>query len=283
MRDEYLVTLIFWINERESIRFRKGIGDPKPWTKDPILQEYRFCNVQRENDTVTQWINEYWRKPYADHPNLWFAMCLSRQINWPETLSDIGFPTVWDAQQTRAAILARQAKGQKAYTGAFMLRGSIQKSMDKAQYITDNMTELFNAQDKPLPTDTLESYHTRLMSYPGWGSFLAAQAVADLKHTKWLSHATDWWDWCAIGPGSMKGLNYLHDRPLTAQIKQADFVKEVAELRDKIVPYIVEDGFYGTKPLKLCLQDVQNCLCEFSKYMKTKQGAGRPRTRYKGV
>ena len=44
----------YWINERHQIYLRKQ-ADPKgwPWTSDPILQEYRFCNVFRELDTVT--------------------------------------------------------------------------------------------------------------------------------------------------------------------------------------------------------------------------------------
>ena len=45
--------LVYYINERESIRKLREAGYPKPWTQDKILQTYRFCNVNREDDTVT--------------------------------------------------------------------------------------------------------------------------------------------------------------------------------------------------------------------------------------
>ena len=37
--------LLAWIVERESIRRKKERGLPRPWTLDPVLDGYRFCNV----------------------------------------------------------------------------------------------------------------------------------------------------------------------------------------------------------------------------------------------
>jgi hypothetical protein len=60
--------LFAFMKERHAIWERKVAGQPKPWTQDPILQSYRFCNVYRELDTVTVWINNNWRTPhYEDH------------------------------------------------------------------------------------------------------------------------------------------------------------------------------------------------------------------------
>jgi alpha-glutamyl/putrescinyl thymine pyrophosphorylase clade 1 len=39
---------IYFITEREQIRRRREAGEPKPWTTDPILRDFSFCNVQRE-------------------------------------------------------------------------------------------------------------------------------------------------------------------------------------------------------------------------------------------
>lgn len=58
---------VHWIIEREKIRIKKETGEPFPWTEDPILKAYRFCNVRREDDTVTKWIAENIRKPYEKH------------------------------------------------------------------------------------------------------------------------------------------------------------------------------------------------------------------------
>ena len=45
MLQEAKKTLLYWISERESIRKKKKSGEPKPWTKDPILRDYKFCHV----------------------------------------------------------------------------------------------------------------------------------------------------------------------------------------------------------------------------------------------
>jgi hypothetical protein len=70
-----------WINRQQ--------GKPKPWTDDPILQSYRFCNVYRELDTVTIWIDENIRQRSANHKNLWFMLAIARRINWPDTLEEL--------------------------------------------------------------------------------------------------------------------------------------------------------------------------------------------------
>jgi hypothetical protein len=54
---------------RHDICLRKAHGDPPPWTDDPVLQRYSFCNVYREFDRQTLWIDDNIRRPHADHPH----------------------------------------------------------------------------------------------------------------------------------------------------------------------------------------------------------------------
>src|SRR5262245_42081973 len=81
--------LLYFIRERERVRSRRAKGKPWPWTDNPILREYRFCNVRREDDAVTRWIAEHWRAPNADDPDIAFAMVVARFINNPETLAEV--------------------------------------------------------------------------------------------------------------------------------------------------------------------------------------------------
>ena len=49
--------LFYWVRTREDIRKRKAMGlRQDSWTLDPIFLEWRFCNVRREDDRVTEWI-----------------------------------------------------------------------------------------------------------------------------------------------------------------------------------------------------------------------------------
>src|SRR3990167_2469498 len=46
----YYATMI----ERERIRVKKERGDLPPWTEDPTLRKFRFCNVWRQDDRVSR-------------------------------------------------------------------------------------------------------------------------------------------------------------------------------------------------------------------------------------
>ena len=56
MLTEVQETFVYFIHERESIRLRKESGLHQPWTVDPILNDYYFCNINREDDKTTKYI-----------------------------------------------------------------------------------------------------------------------------------------------------------------------------------------------------------------------------------
>lgn len=126
MQPDY-APLFYWVREREQIRIRKETGAPQPWTLDPILGEWRFCNVRREDDLVTVWVRDNIRKPYAGHPYLWLMLCLARQINWPETLTEMIDFKRWPEDESfdpagiTELLNSRKNAGQKIYTGAYMI------------------------------------------------------------------------------------------------------------------------------------------------------------------
>ncbi|MDI9336599.1 MAG: putative DNA base hypermodification protein, partial [Gammaproteobacteria bacterium] len=124
--------LLYVMLERHRIFLRRKKGMPKPWSPDPIFQNHRFCNVYRELDKVTVWIKDNLREPYKDHPYLWFFLAAARQINWPDTLAELladktgSLPTdgVFNPESMRSVMLARQQRGEKVYTGAYMISAS---------------------------------------------------------------------------------------------------------------------------------------------------------------
>ena len=84
--------LIAFMQARHAIYLKRKMNLPKPWTSDPILQDYRFCNVYRELDRETMWIKENWREPLKDHSYLFFAMTVARVVNWSPTLEEMRLP-----------------------------------------------------------------------------------------------------------------------------------------------------------------------------------------------
>jgi len=282
---------VYWIKERESIRVKKEQGLPKPWSDDPIFQTYKFCNVEREKDTVSIWIKENWIDPYKDHPNLWFAMIVARLFNWPPTLEIIGFPLInfeilrplWRDQLKKYREL-----GNKVFTGAYLVSTNGVK-MDKIDYILDRvLTPIWEKGRAPIvgliafegksneinvKQESLESYWNYLRQFDGLGSFMAGQVVADLKYTPLLWNATDWHSWAPLGPGSIRGLNRYHGRRVDMSLRQDQGLLEINEQR-----LLIEKVLGSFLPA----HNIQNCNCEFDKYLRVKNGEGRPRSHYPG-
>jgi len=255
--------------ERHSIYERRDEGQAYPWTDDPILKEYSFCNVYRELDRVTIWIRENWREPYADHPNLPFAMAMARQINWPDTLEEIGFPEHWNPERIRAIMQGRMNRKEKVYTGAYMLTGTLGGTKVE-QTIDKILTPLYEMPPRII-NNSLEETWKRYLPYPGFSGFMAYEVVTDLRHTKHLENAEDIMTWANPGPGAKRGLNRIHGRELEKSIPKSQLISEMKELLD----------LCNMAPLPLEMRDIEHCLCEFDKYERVRLGQGKPRAKYK--
>lgn len=267
-----------WINEREKCRIGYETGLPKPWSSDPILQSFRFCNVRREDDKVTKWIKKNWRDPYNGHSNMVLAMVMARTINWPDTLAEVKFPDFpvsdfsrW-LEVTRLRMKMRRDLSKKIWTGAYLVSTN-GYNMEKIDYILDRVWRPIYERFCMPESGTLEDTHEELMRFDGMGSFMAAQVVCDLKYTSLLSQAPDWDIWSAIGPGSRRGLNRFFGRKLEGAISANLYKTEIAALQAAVQQYC---------NMALHAQDIQNCLCEFDKYVRVKNGEGKPRSGYNG-
>lgn len=269
----YHSDLVFWIKEREMIRERKEAGQPAPWTKDEVLQSYRFCNVYREDDKVTRWIAKNWRKPLDKKPGLVINMCVARMVNWPDTLEELGFdPNGFDSVRFEQVLSARKLRGEKVWTGAYMVTGGFSAGGESKEVIIARVLDKAKVFAPYVRKgDTLQESFDHLVNTPGMGTFLVAQVIADLKHTSLLKDADDWFTWCAPGPGSTMGLNILQDRDLRQYVSHPQFMEEVNTVR----VWIKEQTGY-----EMCAQDTQNCLCEFSKYVRAKRLGHSLKTRY---
>jgi hypothetical protein len=229
--------------------------------------------VYRELDRVTEWIRINWREPYADHYNLPFAMAMARQINWPDTLQELGFPEHWNPERLKAIMQGRMDRKEKVYTGAYMLTGTLGGSKIE-QTIDKILTPLYN-NHPPMIEDSLEETWKGYLKHAGFSGFMAYEVVTDLRHTKWLKNAKDIMTWANPGPGAQRGLNRIHHRDLNKTIKKEQLNTEMKELLDCSPDYL--QGHM----LPLEMRDIEHCLCEFDKYERTRLGEGRPRAKYK--
>ena len=289
--DEPKKRLVAFIKERQRIYEKRQAGKPKPWTKDPILQQFRFSNMLRENDTVTKWIADNWREPNRACPDLWFAITVARLVNEPATLAEITFPVItvcngtetWKRGGFIQVIRKRRSKGLRAYNPAYMLTTS-GRTIPKVDYHCEMLDALW-AQRKtlrPKDGDTLRSYHVLLGQMYGLSSFLAAQVIADLKYAKDtpLARASDWMTFAASGPGSRRGMCRVEGRLVKEWTRDNEdkWWQKLQRLREEIIPHLK-----GTVLFTAHAQDTQSWLCEFDKYERARLDEGVPKQRYNGV
>jgi hypothetical protein len=275
--------LFAFMHERHQIFMNRTVlKKPAPWTKDPILQKYRFCNVYRELDAVTMWIAKNWRKPNQDDPNLWFAMVIARLLNNPGSLGFLGYPETWNAPKFLHKLATYKRSGHTVFNGAYIVSTN-GVAMDKLDYLAQRvLTPLWKKRIEIAPrlTDTCRTFHRRLMEYDGLGSFLAAQVVADVKWVMPLRKSKDFWTFAAPGPGSKRGMNRVTSIGQTHIGHLCLFgtwEDALVALHQEINPLITK-----YKMPRLSAQDLQNCLCEFDKYERARLGEGRPKQRFDG-
>jgi hypothetical protein len=277
--------LLSFLTERETIRQRKLVPDAcPPYTKDPVLRKYRFCNVRRADDAVSIWLRTKWY-PYVHgfpaHHQI-AAAAMARMINSPDTLANLTYPrnshdwrsVAFGWRTVRAEL---RENGKAFFHPAYIINGSNTVQLgtgDKIGLVARNVLSLRDQAKRREFINMIDTW-VWLKTQSGVGTFIAGQIVADLRWVL-LSHACDARQFTPLGPGSKRGMNRLFGRPVSAPLSQAVFnhlmQASVLPLIDS-VPLLCE--------LKLEGIDYQNCLCEFDKYMRTVLGEGTPKRHYR--
>lgn len=273
-----MARLVYWIKERQRISIRKAEGQPKPWTDDEILQSYRFCNVRRIDDKVSQWLYKNWYEPRRSHPNMLLACTLARQLNNIESLEAVGYPATWNPDRVQEILEERAGRGLKNYSSAYMITANFgtrgREPETKAYQTVWRVCDPVHKSKLTIDTNSMMRTWRSLLGFQGFSSFIAGQVVADLRWAvkgSWKDKDT----WAPMGPGSERGLNRILGRPVDTPLTQQKFLDELLVIYDAIKDRL------GIPMMEL--MDLQNCCCELDKYERVRLGEGRPKNKYKGV
>jgi len=275
-----------FVTSRESARINKEAGNSRPWTLDPIIDYNHFCNVYRIDDRVTQWllknfytpIQEMQKEQLGEFCDLWFYAAMARLINWPPSLEFLLNEGVvprriseWDEDKFKTTFQVFKDRGDKTFTGAYMLyNGSrTERNAEPKTFFTGfSITLLMRHVDDlrlAVASKSLAKTSEVIQRVEGISTFLAGQIVADLTYLRGpgsMYDATDLYTWAPLGPGSQRGLNWLHlRRPIKKTWKEPEFIKALIEVREQVQPLLPNGKL-------LSLHDVQNIMCEYSKYMR---------------
>ena len=300
MLEHVYETFRHYLNEREGIRLRKEAGVPGPWTTDPILSRYKFTNVLRSNDWTTRWVVKNWYEPNRHQPLEIQALncAIFRYFGSAEFAEAIGYQTEWRPAEIMEKARSRLARGQKVFTGAYIItnggRREPKQNVVVTEYLTpfrNNLENIAKLAEKGSWQDVCEN----MQKLPGIGAFMSKEIALDLLLTPVLENAHDKLTWSPVGPGAVRGLNRLYGRPLQKPLKQAAGLAEMQDILARLAaePRTVFDPLV-TRPVATSaliaqfprigvdygVTDVQFSLCELDKYIRVRDGEGRPRSGY---
>lgn len=271
------VRFIAMIRERWNIFLKKRSGKLKPWTHDEIMRKWKFCNIRRIDDRVSQWLLNNWYKPNAGHPNMALACVLARHLNAIGSLEAVGFPDTWDPERIDKILADRELRGETNFSAAYIITGSHgtrgRKEETKAYQVIYRVCEPFAKANPKFDGHSMMTAHVIMKQFPGFRDFLAGQVVSDFRHAlpgEWSDKDT----WAPVGPGSSRGLLRYFGERHHPDLKQHEwyirFVEVMHHVRsEKHLPHLEAI-------------DIQGCLCEFDKYERVRLGEGYPRSKYEG-
>lgn len=276
INQEAYQTFWYWINERQKVWSRKYNGYPKPWSDDPIFQEWKFCNVFRRLDKQSQFLIERVINPHkADNQaDLLFNIFLFRAFNWWDTYKLLGWQDNFRYTEALRILTQQRMRQEKLTSGAYMIRGrqgfpkyhSILMTVDKVWSERQTLLEIVQ-QNNSIQTATKTISNG---NFWGWSDFTAYQVALDLTYSPIMPKPSDLNEWCAFGPGAARGI-----RLIFPDLEKSRFLEMAMFL------WRAQDRHLETHVPSMTLQDIEFSLCELSKYMRIKNG-GKSKEKYDG-
>lgn len=266
----------YWhfVGERQQIFERRARGDAPPWTDDPILGRYKFCNVYRAADRVSQYMIRDICYGGAAGEDLAFQITAFRTFSrisaWETVKNELGqVPTIDDLASGRfeRALSAIKDSGSKLYTGAFILcandaygRGIKHLNhveMFKAMFVTGDLY------DRVVAAPSLQAVYDALHVYPLMGDFMSYQTAIDLNYSELIDFSEN--DFTKAGPGALRGIAKVFES--TRGWKPEEVIMWMVDHQEEEMARLgIEfNGLYG-RPLQAI--DCQNCFCETDKYCR---------------
>lgn len=291
----------FWsfICERQMI-WKRRFSDKAspPWTKDIVLQLNRFTNVYRELDPGTIYAKEEILETQNSPKSKAFNIMFYRLIGEKETHRAVGFldPDRFDASAVMSAMRSIRSSGGRVFTGAYLVapysnegqRDKISNIAALFRRISSNFSSTWESLSS---AGSAEEAYRIIRKVDGFGDFLAYQVLVDLLYPlrclggkPLLPFSND--DFVVPGPGARRGITMLiKDKSKNrADIDGASVVRwlhdnQRAEFARLGISFPYLKGKAAVE-IPISLANMQNCLCEFHKYVKISEGAGRARRRF---
>lgn len=262
--------------ERLAILLRRARGEPDPWTVDPILRRFKFCNTFRAADRVSQYlIRDVVYGPRGqdlEAEDVFLRIVLfrlfSKESTWEALERATGGVRRTTLDEGRLGDLLERLRSQRAiYTAAFILAaprpyGHRAKHRNHLALVSDMFRPGGLGRDIAR-AKTLRDIYEALIAYPGIGPFLGYQIAIDLNYSEHLDFSED--DFTVPGPGAVRGVQKVF-RDL-GDLSPSDLIMRMVDRQEDEFARLGLD-FPGLFGRRLHAIDCQGLFCETDKYSR---------------
>ncbi len=259
--------------ERQAIFFRRHRGEPPPWSYDPILRTFKFCNAYRASDRVSQFLirNVIYEPGFSAEDTLLRIILFrlfSKIDTWKLLKSAHGRLSVksFDPAALDQTLERALSQGQTIYTNAFILSMSqafgCRRKHQNHLLLVNRMMQDGLAQ-KVVRARRLDDLYRMLIEYPMIGPFMAYQLAIDINYSELTDFDED--EFTMPGPGAERGIRKCFVN--TGSWSLPRVIRWMVELQE------IEFARLGIKfqslwGRRLHAIDCQNLFCEIDKYSR---------------
>jgi hypothetical protein len=263
---------------RQEALFNRLKGKSYPWSEDPIINRYRFTNVYRASDRVSQYLIQHiiYSSDFSNAPKeVLFRILLFKLFNkietWELLISTFGTVSFqeYDFRKYDRVLSQAMAAGRTIYSAAYIMPSG--KSFFGFERKHTNHLKLIELilereTEKRLSScSTMQGAFEMIKAFPGLGDFLAYQLLIDINYSTIIDFSES--EFVVAGPGARGGISKCFKD--TAGLSEVEIIKLMTDRQQSEFERLglSFETLWG-RPLQLI--DCQNIFCEVDKYARVK-------------
>jgi len=278
-REEVYKYYFYLIQERMNIFWKKYNKDEGSWTEDRIFQEYRFTNVFRSIDRISQYLirNVIYSNLLFEKEDVIFRILIFKIFNkietWELLEEKMGKISInnFDINKINK-LLTEQRKKYPIFNNAYMMTGT-HSLYNHYKFKHEKWLQMVNDEfikggvlSNIVKCNSLEEMYSILRECSFIGDFLAYQYAIDFNYSPIFNFDEN--TFVKAGIGAIRGI-----KKCFVDIQKKDYENAIYytlhnfEKLQKRYGYFNFKNLYSRKPT---LIDLQNCFCETDKYLRAK-------------
>ena len=260
----------FWafVQERDRVYVRRAVGQPAPWTEDPVIRRYHFTNVHRRRDPGTEWIVARLDGTWPERAVL--QATAYRMLNRVSTFEAAGLPELGDLDAWVDRVRALQRRGVPVGSARHMT--FLGRTIRALETLVADPSIAARAMEAQTGVEIAEV----LADLPGVKGFFAVQIAADLMTAALPDRRAPYGSASGLGVGARSALRLMEGESVEVlrqtRIRRALEDQTGLSLEESLQLSVLILGQPKTLSEPLVCIDLEHSLCEWSRYVRLASG-----------